>query len=96
MNLDIKDDIIEMEEAQTEETPEPYYSKITHNDDNRDSGYIMKPNISYSMSQIVSTTINISGHAQSLARVCTPSKFSVEASDKIAQQNQSSNYEDVH
>ena len=97
MNLDTKDvqyDSIEMEEAQTEEISEPYYSEITHNN-NSDSGYTMKPNISYSTSQIAGITINISGHDQSLARVCT-CKSSVEASGKIVKQNQSSDYEDIH
>lgn len=98
MNLDTKDaqyDNIEIEETQNEEILEPYYSEITYND-NSDFGYMMKPNISYSTSQITSTTINISGNGQSLARVCTSCKSSVEASGKIAKQNQSSDYEDIH
>ena len=97
MNLDTKDvqyDIIEMGETQNEEISEPCYSEITHND-NSDSGYTMKPNISYSTSQIASTTIDISGQGQSLARVC---KSSVEALGTIAEQKQSSEYayEDIY
>ena len=95
MNLDAKDvqyDKIKIEETRNEEISEPYYSKIIHND-NSDSGYSMKPNISYSTSQIARTTINIGGNGQSLARVCTPS---VEAFSKIAKQKQSPDYEDIH
>ena len=95
MSLDTKDvqyDNIEIKEIQNEEISEPYYSQITHND-NSNSGYTMKPNISYSTSQIASTTINISGSGQSFVRVC---KSSVEALGKIAKQKQSSDYEDIH
>ena len=100
MNLDTKDvqyDNIKIEETQNEEISEPYYSKITHNN-NSDTGYTMKPNISYSTSQIASTTIiDISGnYGQSLARVCTACKSSVEASEAIAIQKQSPDYEDIH
>ena len=98
MNLDTKDvqyDNIKIEETQNEEISEPYYSEITHNN-NSDSGYTMKPNISYSTSQIASTTINISGNGQLLSRVCTACKSSVEASEAIAIQKQSPDYEDIH
>jgi hypothetical protein len=88
-----------MEEPQNEDISEPYYSEIIqcHND-NSDSGYIMKSNVSYSTSQITNTTIDISGHGQSLASVCTTLKpsNSVEALDKTAQQKQPSDYEDIH
>ena len=99
MNIDTRDghyDIIEMDKAQNEETSEPYYSEIVHNDSS-DSGCVMKPNISYSTLQITNNTI--SGHGQSLARVCTSCKSSVEistASDTTEKQNQLSDYEDVH
>ena len=97
MSLDTNDvqyDNIEIEEIQNEEISEPYYSEITHND-NSDSEYTMKPNISYSTSQIASTTINISGQGQSLVRVC---KSSVEALGTIANEKQSSDYayEDIY
>ena len=98
MNPDTKDvqyDNIEIEETQNEEISEPYYSVITHND-NSNSGYTMKPNISYSTSQIANTTIDISGSGQSLVRVCISSKPSVEASDITAIQKQSPDYEDIH
>ena len=95
MNLDTKDvQYDNIEETQNEEISEAYYSEITHND-NSDSGYTMKPNISYSTSQIASTTIDIGGHDQSLARVCTSHKSSVEAFGKIAKQKQSPDYEDI-
>jgi hypothetical protein len=105
VTFDTKDDIIqyydviEMEEPQNEDISEPYYSEIIqcHND-NSDSGYIMKSNVSYSTSQITNTTIDISGHGQSLASVCTTLKpsNSVEALGKTAQQKQPSDYEDIH
>ena len=53
----------------------------------------MKPNISYSTSQIASTTIDIGGNGQLLARVCISS---VEAFGKIAKQKQLPDYEDIH
>jgi hypothetical protein len=64
VTIDTKDDIvqydvIEMEESKNEEISEPYYSEITHNKNNN-SGYIMKPNICYSTSQITNATIDIS------------------------------------
>ena len=60
MNLDPKDvqydsiDVNKYKEAQNEEISEPYYSEIVHND-NSDSGYTMRPNISYSTLQTANT-----------------------------------------
>ena len=78
MNLDPKDvqydsiDVSEYKDAQNEEILEPYYSEIVHNN-NSDSGYTMKPNISYSTLQITNTTIS----SRSLLEVYTSHKSSV-------------------
>ena len=60
-------------EAQNDETSEPYYSEIIHND-NSDSGYnvIMKPNISYSSIQMAATT-NSDGDESAVCTLCNPS-----------------------
>ena len=47
----IESDVGEHKETQNDEISEPYYSEIVHNVSS-DSGYTMKPNISYSTLQV--------------------------------------------
>ena len=83
-------------EAQNEDTSEPYYSQIIHND-NSDSGYVMKSNISYSalqMSIVTDTTINDYGNSAA-SGTYKPSNEIPVVSHIAAKQCQTSDYDDI-
>lgn len=78
-------------EAQNDETSEPYYLEIIHND-NSDSGYnvIMKPNISYSSIQMAATT-----NSMEVNQLCVPYVI-LQSNHMHMMTSQSPDYENIH